>query len=86
MYGESVIGDYYGIQTTSLYSRDLSIRTAKIFVWRKYMIDRPIQLHTNIEGYYQPVEMPVVLGQDFIKNLETTQKIYSNDDVTGYYL
>ena len=85
-YGGSIIIDYYGIQTTSLYSRDLSIRTGKIFVWRKYMIDRPIQLYTNIKGYYQPLEMPVILGQDFIKNLETTQKIYSNEDVSGFYL
>jgi hypothetical protein len=85
-YGGSIIVDYYGIQTTSLYSRDMSIRTGKIFVWRKYMIDRPIRTFITLNGYYQPVEDTLILGPTFHKELEKMQKIYENNDVQGYYI
>jgi len=48
------------------------------------MENRPIQMFTNIEGYYKPVEMQVVLGRDYLKKLEMMQKVYNNWDISGF--
>jgi hypothetical protein len=67
-------------------SRDLSDRAGGIFVWRQYMENRPIRMFTTVEGYYKPVVSNVILGPEYLDELEKRQKIYENDDVHGYYI
>jgi len=85
-YGSSVLGVHCGLQHDSLDSRDLSDHVGGVFVWREYMENRPIRMFTTLEGYYKQVENNVVLGPEYLRELEKMQKIYENDDVSGYYI
>jgi len=85
-YGNSVLGAYFGLQHDPLYSRDLSDRAGDIFIWRTYMEDKPIRMFTTVEGYYKQVESNVILGSEYLKELEKTQKVYENDNVCGYII
>lgn len=85
-YGGSVLGSWCGVQHNPLYSPDLSNRAGDVFIWRSYMEDRPIQMFTMVEGYHQPVECSVILGPEYLMELERMQRIYENDDLCGYYI
>lgn len=85
-YGSSVLGVHCGLQHDSLDSRDLSDHVGGVFVWREYMENRPIRMFTTLEGYYKQVVNNVVLGPEYLRELEQMQKIYENDDVGGYYI
>ena len=85
-YGSSVLGVHCGLQHDSLDSRDLSDHVGGVFVWREYMENRPIRMFTTIEGYYKQVVNNIVLGPEYLRELEKMQKIYENDDVSGYYI
>lgn len=85
-FGSSILGGYYGSQQDSLNSRDLSNRTGSIFIWRTYMENSPIRMLTTLKGYYKPVVSDVVLGPEYLEELERMQKVYENGDVRGYYI
>jgi hypothetical protein len=88
-YGSSILNIYNGLQQNPFNSEDLSglsNRADSIFVWRKYMVDRPIRiLETFVKGY-KNIATPIILGQAYMDQLEKMQKIYMNEDIIGYYL
>jgi len=57
-----------------------------VFLWRRYMLDRPIRKYIDLEGYYQKVEHPEVLGIEFLKRLDGFDKMYDNHGIAGYFL
>ena len=72
--------------TDSLDSRETYQTVGGVFVWREYMENRPIRMFTTLEGYYKQVENNVVLGPEYLRELEGMQKMYENGDVCGYYI
>lgn len=85
-YGHSVLGIWYGLQQDPFESWDLSSRAESVFIWRTYMEESPIRMFTTVEGYYKQVENNVVLGPEYLRELEGMQKMYENGDVCGYYI
>lgn len=86
-YGGSVLSVYLGIKESSFKSeRDLFKSENKIFIWRNYMLDRPIRWFMRLEGYYKRIEEDKILGSEFLDKLERYDKNYDNGDVSGYYL
>ena len=57
-----------------------------VFLWRRYMLDRPIGKYIDLEGYYKEVEHPEVLGIEFLKRLDGFDKMYDNHGIAGYFL
>lgn len=57
-----------------------------VFLWRQYMLDRPIQNYVRLEGYYKEVLSPKILGTEFLNTLVNFDKIYDNQGIHGYYL
>jgi hypothetical protein len=66
--------------------RQLTSTPGSVFLWRHYMLDRPIRTYTDLGGYYQKVERPEVLGTEFLTRLYDFDKVYDNHGVQGYYL
>lgn len=50
------------------------------------MLNRPIRTFMDLDGYYQRVERPEVLGTEFLTRLYDFDKVYDNHGVQGYYL
>jgi len=88
-YGSSILNVYHGLQQNAFDFNDLSDlsnRVDSIFIWRKYMVDRPIRiLKTFVKGF-KNIEEPVVLGRVYKEQLEKMQKIYVNEDIICYYI
>ncbi len=57
-----------------------------VFMWRDYMLDRPIRLFMTLEGYDRRLVERKILGKDFLMELEKFDKIYQNGDISGFYL
>jgi len=57
-----------------------------VFLWRRYMLDRPIQNNIHLEGYYQEVLSPEILGIQSLNRLDNFDKMYDNHGIEGYYL
>jgi hypothetical protein len=57
-----------------------------VFLWRQYMVDRPIRKYIDLEGYYKKVEHPEILGTEFLNRLDSFDKMYDNHGIQGYYL
>ena len=57
-----------------------------VFLWRRYMLDRPIQNYARLEGYYKEVLSPEILGTEFLRRLDNFDKMYDNHGIEGYYL
>lgn len=57
-----------------------------VFLWRQYMLDRPVRNYVSLEGYYQEVLNPEILGVEFLRKLENYDKTYDNHGIEGYYL
>ncbi len=63
------------------------IRTpGTVFLWRQYMLDRPVQNYARLEGYYKRVLSPEILGIEFLNRLDGFDKMYDNHGIEGYYL
>ena len=71
-----------------IFSSDRQITSTPdtVFLWRRYMLDRPIQNYISLEGYYQEVLSPEILGVDFLNRLDKFNKMYDNHGIEGYYL
>ena len=88
-YGSSILNIYNGLQQNPFDSKDLSDlsnRADSIFVWRNYMVDRPIRVLKTFAKGYKCIVIPIVLGHAYKDQLEKMQKIYMNRDIIGYYL
>jgi len=57
-----------------------------VFLWRQYMLDRPVQNYVHLEGYYRKVSSPEILGIEFLHRLDNFDKMYDNHGIEGYYL
>ena len=66
--------------------RQLTSTPRSVFLWRQYMLNRPIRTFMDLDGYYQRVERPEVLGTEFLTRLYDFDKVYDNHGVQGYYL
>lgn len=80
----STIGVYFGKDFTE-FSLDSQPKSGTIFIWRSYMKNRPITIHTKLKGYYKEVSRSIVLGQSFHSNLARHDKIYDNNDLSAYF-
>ncbi|APH38559.1 glycosyltransferase family protein [Methanohalophilus halophilus] len=92
-YGSSVLGVYLSDSgskrnlTTSFNNKEqIHKRKKHIFLWRNYMLNRPIRTHVRIEGYDQIVAKNEVLGHNTLESLYNSQKIYTNNEIIGYYV
>ena len=57
-----------------------------VFLWRQYMLDRPVSRSMHLEGYYKNVVNPSVLGIEILNKLDQFNKMYDNHGIEGYYL
>jgi len=85
LFGESVISSYFGKNYT-VYDQNENFSHGKIFIWRSYMKQRPISYFTFLEGYYKPIASTIILGGNFYSKLNKYNKIYSNEDLSAYYI
>jgi len=60
--------------------------TKTVFIWRDYMLDRPIKMSALLEGYYKEIVVGKVLKKKYLETLNRFNKIYENDDMCGFYL
>jgi len=85
-YGSSIIGLCCGIGYSSSESeKEILGAKDKIFVWRNYMKNRPVRAYIDLDGYYKKIIDNRILGKDMLDRLEYHDKIYQNDDITGYF-
>lgn len=84
----SVVGRtaYQTERVTFQYEEQLGRTPDTVFIWREYMLDRPIRTFGSLEGYYKNIVVNKVLGKDFLEKLNHHNKVYENDDISGYYL
>jgi hypothetical protein len=92
-YGPSVIGIYLSdVESTSSISyairnkEEIYKQQNKIFLWRNYMLDRPIRSFNRIEGYDRIIQEPIILGPETLNELEKTNRIYDNNEIIGFYI
>ncbi|MDV4343099.1 hypothetical protein HL657_07950 [Methanoculleus sp. YWC-01] len=57
-----------------------------VFLWRQYMLDRPVRTSMHLADYYKNIEKPNVLGVEILNKLGQFNKMYDNHGVEGYYL
>lgn len=57
-----------------------------IFLWRKYMVEKPIRTRKILEGYGGLVDVNIILGQNFFNSFERKNKIYDNSQLSGYFI
>jgi len=71
-----------------IFSSDRQITSTPdtVFLWRQYMLDRPIENDVCLEGYHKEVSSPQILGIKFLIGLDNFDKIYDNHGIEGYYL
>jgi hypothetical protein len=71
-----------------IFSSDRQITSTPdtIFLWRQYMLERPIENHVRLEGYHKEVLSPQILGIEFLNRLDNFDKMYDNHGIEGYYL
>ena len=85
-----VIDDTFGsvLNDTDYFKseNDLFNSKNKIFIWRKYSLDRPIPYSMTTKGYSRPVIEMKILGHSFLEKLERFDKLYANGDISGYYI
>jgi positive regulator of sigma E activity len=89
-YQISILNAYYRgtalSSATYSSSRNLGADGRDLFIWRNYMENRPIQITTTVEGYYQPVAAEKVLGEEYYRTLLLNDKVYNNGDLTGFWM
>ncbi|WP_321430910.1 hypothetical protein [uncultured Methanolobus sp.] len=92
-YGPSVIGIYLSnIESTDSLAyatpnkESIFSKKNNIFLWRNYMLDRPIRTFTQTQNYDRIIVEPVVLGKETFNKLEMTNRIYDNSAIIGYYI
>jgi len=66
--------------------RQITSTPDTVFLWRQYMLDRPVSRSIQLEGYYQNVVNPSVLGIEILNKLDQFNKMYDNHGIEGYYL
>jgi ABC-type transport system involved in multi-copper enzyme maturation permease subunit len=66
--------------------RQITSTPDTVFLWRQYMLDRPVRTSMHLEGYYKNLENPNVLGIEILNKLDQFNKMYDNHGVQGYYL
>lgn len=86
-YGNSILGNYYGLQDKPFDHLDISNRVGEAFLWRNYMENRPIRMLTLIEGYFKNIEISVILGAAYNEELEKMyNKFYENNELKAFYI
>lgn len=92
-FGPSVIGIHFGnVTSTSSLSNSINNREdifkhqGKIFLWRDYMLDKPVRTFDKMEGYDRQIEVPKILGQETFNELADMNRIYDNREIIGYYI
>ncbi|MDD3043220.1 MAG: glycosyltransferase family 39 protein [Methanosarcinaceae archaeon] len=83
-YGPSILGFNSEPVDSFAELKEGNLKKNQTIVWRNYMLDRPIHYFTELEGYYQPVEVNKILGPEFLAKLNKNNKIYQNGEVNGY--
>lgn len=79
-YGHSVIN----IRLGDSLSTEPSFQQSKIFLWRNYMLERPIMKYASLEGYDRKVQSSVIYGYKTLKELEQMDKIYDNGEIIAF--
>lgn len=74
-----VLYDYLG----SIVVTDLQ-KIREVFLWRNYMLDRPIMKYDSLENYDRVIQSNVVYGQSTLNKLEQINKIYDNGEIIAF--
>lgn len=87
MYGSLVISNYLGANTSYLYNKEqiLEINNG-IFLWRNYMLGRPIRTYIQLEGYNRSILHPQILESDTLNELNQMNRVYDNSEIIGFYI
>jgi len=86
-YGGSVLNVYLGMNTNSLQdSQQVFERNDEIFMWRNYMLERPIRIISRVEGYDRTIVINTILGIDTLEKLDKMHRVYDNREIIGYYI
>jgi len=84
-YARTVFKEIVGIDQNSINSiNEIFNSKGDIFIWRNYMISRPIQLYIGGFGVYKGVYEKKILGNETLSRLNMQNKIYENDDIIGF--
>jgi hypothetical protein len=92
-FGPSVIGIYLSdvestdsIDCATPNKEQILNQKNNIFLWRNYMVDRPIRTFNQIQNYDRVIIEPVILGMETFNKLEKANRIYDNSEIIGYYI
>jgi hypothetical protein len=86
-YGSSVLGVYLDINNSGFQNKNhIFERNRDILLWRKYMLDRPIRTYAKVEGYDRRIVKKEILGYETLGELDNSQKIYTNNEIIGFYI
>lgn len=86
-YAEVIGNTPHGVESIVFSSeQQINSTPGSIFLWRRYMLDRPISKYVALEGYYKPLVRPEVLGAEFLTRLDNLDKMYDNHGIEGYYI
>ncbi|MBA2869077.1 hypothetical protein [Methanococcus maripaludis] len=87
-YGSSVLGIFLNLTHEPLQNHETIFkRDDDIFLWRNYMLDRPVRTFTKIEGYNRRITKFEILGKNVKLKLDVeTNRIYDNNEIIGYYI
>lgn len=74
--------------TVSIYNTDdvLVSTPDTVFIWRQYMLERPILFNQYYKNTKKVTTVNRVMGENFVYRLERVEKIYDNYGVRGYYI
>lgn len=57
-----------------------------LYLWRDFMIERPIRTDIKLEGYDRPILQPYILGLQTLNELNKMDRIYDNSEIIGFYI
>ena len=90
---DTAIGDYryissryalYGIQTKIFTDVTPDTNSSELIIWREYLNTRPTSVTWTNSGYYKTLMIDKVLGFEFGKSLNSSNKIYNMGEVFAY--
>jgi len=58
----------------------------KVFIWREYMLTRPIQTWVHLKGITTKVPESKIIGRELLYSLQSHDYIYDNGEVKGFLL
>lgn len=84
----SLFKDYnqYGYVKSFTSSDSIDTAINSVLIYREYLKERPIRIMCKLDGYYDEVELPIVIGDSYDEYLKQHSIIYTLGSVKAYWI